>query len=288
MRSSGDVRRRTRLNANVRAERESQMAKRSNPPTPTSAQLSPAAMHAAIPKLKRRIEDLRALSPESVQERSDPRFQSAVDKIDDTLVEIFGSDTVEYRRYSIHSLDTASIQMGGTPMHEVRQGHKRGIERAISTLQTIIDLFQERTGDVGSSSELSAVRSFGSLDLHPEIKRAVAQLFSDGHYSNAIEDACKVLDGLVKIRSGKFELSGTDLMMTVFSVKNPILRFNELSSESDRSEQQGLMHLYAGAMLAFRNPRAHELVKDDAEYALEAISFVSLLAKTLDRAKKQQ
>lgn len=263
------------------------MAGKSVPPTPTSAQLSPAAMLAAIPKLKRRIQDLRSLNPDSIQERSDPRFSSVVDKIDDTLVEIFGNDTVEYRRYSIYSLDTASSNMFyGTPIHEIRDGYKRGIERAISTLQTVIDLFQERIGDVGASSELNAVRSFGSLDLYPEIKGAVAQLFADGHYSNAIEDACKVLDGLVKIRSGKFELSGTDLMTTVFSAKNPVLRFNELASESDRSEQQGLMHLYAGAMLAFRNPRAHDLVKDDAEYALEAISFVSMLAKTLDRAKK--
>jgi uncharacterized protein (TIGR02391 family) len=244
-------------------------------------------MLAAIPKLKRRIDDLRALNPDSIQERSDPRFSSVVDKIDDTLVEIFGNETVEYQRYRIHSLDTASINiLHGTPIHVVREGFRRGIERAVSTLQTIIDLFEERTGDVGGSSEFSAIRSFGSLDLHMEIKRAVGQLFADGHYSNAIEDACKVLDGLVKLRSGKYDLSGTDLMTTVFSAKNPILRFNDLASDSDRSEQQGLMHLYAGAMLAFRNPRAHELVKDDAEYALEAISFVSMLAKTLDRAKK--
>lgn len=244
-------------------------------------------MLAAIPKLKRRIADLRALDPASVQERSDPRFNSVVDKIDDTLVEIFGNDTVEYQRYRIDSLDTASINMlHPTPMPEVRAGYKRGIERATSTLQTIVDLFEERAGDVAGTSELGALRSFGALGLHPEIKRAVSQLFADGHYSNAIEDACKVLDGLVKIRSGKFDLAGTDLMTTVFSAKNPILRFNDLASESDRSEQQGLMHLYAGAMLAFRNPRAHELVKDDAEYALEAISFISLLAKTLDRAKK--
>lgn len=244
-------------------------------------------MRAAIPKLKRRIEELRGLDPNSIQERSDPRFGSVVDKIDDTLVEIFGNDTVEYQRYRIHSLDTASINMfHPTPLHEIRDGYKRGIERAISTLQTIIELFEERTADTTSSAELNAVRAFGSLDLHPEIKRAVAQLFADGHYSNAIEDACKVLDGLVKIRSGKYDLSGTDLMTTVFSAKNPILRFNDLVSESDRSEQQGLMHLYAGAMLAFRNPRAHELVKDDAEYALETISFISMLAKTLDRAKK--
>lgn len=261
------------------------MAMESPPPIPPSVQLSQAAMRAAIPRLRRRIDDLRALDPDSVQERSDPRFTSVVDKIDDTLVEIFGNDTVEYRRFRVHSLDTASINVFGTPIHEVRAGYRKGIERAISTLQTIIDLFQERTGETEDSSELSATRSFGSLDLHPEIKSAVGQLFADGHYSNAIEDACKVLDGCVRLRSGKCDLSGTDLMTTVFSPKNPILRFNDLASESDRSEQQGLMHLYAGAMLAFRNPRAHELIKDDAEYALEAISFLRMLAKTLDRAK---
>jgi hypothetical protein len=41
------------------------MPRKSTPPTPTSAQLSPQAMRVAIPKLKRRIEDLRALDPDS-------------------------------------------------------------------------------------------------------------------------------------------------------------------------------------------------------------------------------
>jgi uncharacterized protein (TIGR02391 family) len=263
------------------------MARRTPPPTPTPAQLTPLVMQAALPKLNRRIEDLRALDPDAVQQRSDPRFRAVADKIEDTLVEIFGIDTIEYRRYRVGSLDTAPMTMGrSASIHEVRAGYKRGIERAIGTLQTIVEVFEEKLGDVGGSPELQAVRSFGALDLHPEIKRAVAQLFYDGHYSNAIEDACKVLDALVKMRSGKFELSGTDLMLTVFSAKNPILRFSDLASESDRSEQQGLMHLYAGSMLAFRNPRAHELVKDDAECALEVISFISFLAKTLDRAEK--
>ena len=47
-----------------------------------------------------------------------------------------------------------------------------------------------------------------------------------------------------------------------------------------------MMFLYAGAMLAFRNPRAHGLIKDDPEEALEIISFLSFLAKALNRAKK--
>ncbi len=46
------------------------------------------------------------------------------------------------------------------------------------------------------------------------------------------------------------------------------------------------MHLYEGAMLALRNPRAHKLVEDDPERAMEFIAFVSLLAKLLDETQK--
>lgn len=95
-----------------------------------------------------------------------------------------------------------------------------------------------------------------------------------------------MLDLLVRMRSGRIDLSGTDLMHTVFSPKSPILKFNDLSNDSDESEQRGMMYLYAGAMLAFRNPRAHGLISDEAEEALDIISFVSFLAKALDGAKK--
>src|SRR3989304_5432715 len=110
----------------------------------------------------------------------------------------------------------------------------------------------------------------------------IAKLFQDGHYTNAVEDACKILEGLVKMRSMRFDLSGTDLMQAVFSVKNPILSFNDLQTETDKSEQQGMMFLYAGAMLALRNPRAHSLKVDDPENALDVILFINLLLKSLD------
>lgn len=134
--------------------------------------------------------------------------------------------------------------------------------------------------------KLRACRAFSDLDLHPEIAKAVGKLFQDGHYANAVEDACKALDGLVQNKSGRLDISGTDLMQTVFSPKAPILRFGPLTTESDRSEQQGMMFLYAGAMLALRNPRAHRLIEDGPEQALEYIGFLSLLAKALDRAIK--
>jgi hypothetical protein len=46
------------------------------------------------------------------------------------------------------------------------------------------------------------------------------------------------------------------------------------------------MMMFSGAVAGLRNPRAHRLIQDDPERALEFIAFVSLLAKLLDAAKK--
>jgi uncharacterized protein (TIGR02391 family) len=147
-------------------------------------------------------------------------------------------------------------------------------------------LFEEKITDLGETPAGKALKALGELEIHTEIERAVAKLFRDGHYANAVEDACKVLDGLVKIRSGRYDISGTELMQNVFSPKNPVLKFSDLQTQTEQSEQQGMMFLYAGAMLALRNPRAHEIIEDDPEKALEYIAFLSLLAKSLDKAKR--
>jgi uncharacterized protein (TIGR02391 family) len=99
------------------------------------------------------------------------------------------------------------------------------------------------------------------------------------------EDAVKALNNLVRLCSG-VDGDGTSLMETVFSPKKPILRFNDLQDQSDQDEQKGFMMMFSGAVAGLRNPRAHRLIKDDPERALEFIAFVSLLAKLLDGAKK--
>ncbi len=262
------------------------MARRSVPEKPRPASLSAQEMKSAIPKLERRIAELRAVDVSTIQTRGEPRMEALEQKVDATLVEIFGNDTVEYRRYRV-GLDTASMNyLYETPLNEIREGYRRGIDQAISTLATIVELFEEGLSDLGESPSGRAVRAFGELDIHPEIQRAVGKLFVDGHYANAVEDACKVLDAMVKMRSGRHDLSGTELMQAVFSPKAPILRFNQVQTETDRSEQQGMMFLYAGAMLALRNPRAHALIQDDPEQALEYLGLLSMLVKALDRAER--
>jgi hypothetical protein len=64
------------------------------------------------------------------------------------------------------------------------------------------------------------------------------------------------------------------------------LKFNSLSDQPDHDEQKGFMMMFSGAVAGLRNPRAHKIIEDDPEMALEFIAFVSLLAKLADKAKK--
>lgn len=255
-------------------------------PGPRPAELSSDKIRAAIPKLERRLAELQALKPESVQRRSDPAFDAIEDKIDTTLVEVFGHDTLDYERFRIGRLDKASVSIGGPPpIGEIREGYRRGIELAVGKLSTALDVLKEKLTTADEVSGSPAPPSLESLGLHVELRQRVVPLFKDGHYANAIEDACKVLDLMVKLRSGRDELSGTDLMQTVFSEKSPVLRFNEGLTETDRGEQRGMMFLYAGTMLALRNPRAHGFQPDDAATALQIISFINFLIGALERTK---
>jgi uncharacterized protein (TIGR02391 family) len=74
-------------------------------------------------------------------------------------------------------------------------------------------------------------------------------------------------------------------MERTFSPSSPILKFNSLQDQSDKDEQKGFMQMFSGAVSGLRNPRAHKIIRDDPERALEFIAFISLLAKLLDEAQ---
>ena len=262
------------------------MARKTIPPQPEPANLSLTEMREAIPKLKKRIQELNNFDVDSLTDRYDPRIEALENKIDDTLVTIFGKNTIEYQRYSISTLDHAPHIIGGIPLHEAKEGIRKGIESAKVKLQTIIETFEEKLEEHGESPKSIANRVFKEINFHPELQKAVGKLFEDGHYANAIENGCKVLESFVKIRSGNYDIHGTELMQKVFSPKSPVLKFNELKSDTEKSEQQGMMFLYSGLMLALRNPRAHGIVEDNPETAIEILSFINFLMKSLDKTHK--
>jgi uncharacterized protein (TIGR02391 family) len=261
---------------------------RKPPPQKQSANLSTAEMQEAIPRIKRRIKDLEEFDPSSITDRGDPKIQSLETKLHTLITDIFGHETVEWHRYihPVTHLDTAGYNVVyGTPIHEVQEGLKAGKATSLQTLHDIVEYFEEEIGDVAGTPASRAMKAYEGLDLHPEIARAASQLYKDGHYANAIVNAVIALNDFVRLRSSDAR-DGTQLMEFVFNPSSPILKFNALQTQSDKDEQRGFMMMFSGAVAGLRNPRAHTIIKDDPERALEFIAFISLLAKLADEAKK--
>jgi uncharacterized protein (TIGR02391 family) len=256
------------------------------PPRKEPARLSAGDIHAGITKLKRRIAELESFDPSTVTP-DDTRPRAIVDKIDAMLVEVFGADSLDFNRYHIDSLDDGGISYFGASrsQRERVDDYQRGKDKALGKLNTALSILQEKLADFGLSGQSGTPKSLHGIDLHPAIEAASGTLFRDGHYANAVENACKALNALVQAKSGIYATDGTELMRHVFSSKKPRLAFNSLSDETDRSEQEGMMHLYEEIFLAFRNPRAHRLVDDDAETAFGTIVTISFLGRMLDKTR---
>src|SRR6266508_4190867 len=75
------------------------MAKRPAPPQPQSANLNLEQIRRAVPRLEKRIADLEAFNPSTLATRNAPDVGVLQVSIESTLAEVFGHDTVEYRRY---------------------------------------------------------------------------------------------------------------------------------------------------------------------------------------------
>ena len=127
---------------------------------------------------------------------------------------------------------------------------------------------------------------YDELITDESLRTATRSLYSDQHYAQAVEEACKCLNHTVKARSGE-KLDGVELMQRAFSEKSPILRINRLSTESERNEQSGYQMIMAGLMRGVRNPRAHEPQhRDDSARALELLILVNHLLQVIARSKR--
>ncbi len=126
--------------------------------------------------------------------------------------------------------------------------------------------------------------------IHPLIKRVSQDKYFSGYYADSVESAFKEINSRLKKIYRKHknaELDGADLMHTIFNFRNEnqrLLTFESLDTETGRSVQEGYMHLFAGAMQAIRNPKAHGNMNLSKEEALDRLIFASLLMKKIDEA----
>jgi uncharacterized protein (TIGR02391 family) len=134
------------------------------------------------------------------------------------------------------------------------------------------------------AEERQDIHPFDVRDIHPRIPQIVRKLFDDGHYAQATFETFKFIDKEVQRLSGESE-NGFKLMMKVFPEPSPVIKITPCSSVSERDEQKGYQFLFAGSILAIRNPRGHEYaIRDSLDNCLDHLSLASLLLRRLEQA----
>jgi Protein of unknown function (Hypoth_ymh) len=99
---------------------------------------------------------------------------------------------------------------------------------------------QPTTTEARLSPDDSVLTEYDRRILDTDLRAATRSRFVSKHYADAVEAGVKVLNELVRKRTGRTE-DGDELMAAVFSPKGALLRINTLRSKSDQSAQRGHM-----------------------------------------------
>lgn len=248
---------------------------------------SVAEIDFGIAKLERRLRELEALDVQDAIWHSTGADDAARSNFRASVGEVFGMNSPEYREHGDLSLWSGPM-FAGMSNHEIVAGTERGKTVAIGIVKGLIGRLREKRDDLAVGSTPAPSAYFDHLKLQPRILDVSRDLFLDGYHWESAFAASKALVNYVKERSGRHDLDGAPLVRTVFSRNDPVLAFNDLASQTDQDEQEGMMHLFEGAVLGIRNPGGHTFPEGTEQRAIEYISFLSLLAYRVQEARRQK
>jgi len=241
----------------------------------------------AIAKLRRRIQELEQIDFRAAVLNHTGAVEAATSNLRATVLDVFGPNSPEFREHRYLDIWAGPLYMNMTH-GAVIEGQSRGRTQVIGILNGLIRRLDEKRADLIAGASPAPSTYFDRLNLHPRILDVTRDLFLDGHHWEAVFAAAKTLVNYVKERSGRHDLDGAPLVRTVFSPKDPVLAFNALADQTDHDEQEGMMHLFEGAVLAVRNPGGHSFPEGPEQRAIEYIFFLSLLAYRVQEAKRRK
>lgn len=150
----------------------------------------------------------------------------------------------------------------------------------------VLDTEQETAVRLGSNAPLMAADA-----LHQTIWHAASQLWSDGHYGQAVQRAATLLNADVQDRLNRHDVSDVALMQQTFSLSapepgKPRLRWpGEDDDLTVRAMRSGILNFAQGCYLAIRNPATHGSDERSRQVWLEQLATLSALARWIDECE---
>jgi uncharacterized protein (TIGR02391 family) len=142
-----------------------------------------------------------------------------------------------------------------------------------------------RMEDEGDFATFRAAKVLPRELLHPSIADEVWSSFIRGQYDTAVFQAMRQVEVAVREASGFGEKVGVDLARNAFRPKTEKAGSSGPLTLTDLAvgEQEGMMHLFSGALAALKNPHSHRVVNFETPAdAAAIIVFASQLLRIVD------
>ena len=120
-------------------------------------------------------------------------------------------------------------------------------------------------------------------NIHPKVLAYCKSELLQDNYFHAVLEASKGLAQHIRNKSG-ITMDGAKLIDKVFSKENPILAFNALKTDTEKSEHIGFAALLKGCFAAIRNPHAHtpKIHWEGDDNAADYLTLISMLYRKID------
>lgn len=122
-------------------------------------------------------------------------------------------------------------------------------------------------------------------NIHSEVLKYCKEDYLRKDYYDTVFETSKSLVERVRYLSGLYT-DGTELFQTAFSRKNPLIILNQLNTESEINEYNGLKELLLSICHLVRNPAAHTPKinwKMNEEEAIDILTIISFAHNYLDK-----
>ena len=150
----------------------------------------------------------------------------------------------------------------------------------------IVHTSQESTVE-GAKSRAKRLRTLlAARNTHSEILKYCDEELLKENYFHAVLEAVKGVAQRLREMTG-LTTDGADLVNEALSTKNPRIRLNSLTTDTEISEQKGISNMLVGVFGAIRNPTAHApkiLWPMPEQDAVDIFGILSYVHRKLDNA----
>lgn len=150
--------------------------------------------------------------------------------------------------------------------------------------------FGEKPKVGGLAPQVANTSGEGLWDLlHPSLALVSQRAYVTGNYKEAALNALIAVDERVgqamkSSTEANAKKTGTDMMFAAFSEKAPVIKLFPDRDPDAKTMQEGYKYIFAGVMLAIRNPKSHRNFTIDEKDAIELLFLASRLLRKLDEA----